>query len=210
MPLPFILFDLDNTLYPAESGLMCEMGRRMSLFVADFLSVDLETAEAMRNTRGAEFGTTLEWLRGIHGLDDPEPYLRTVHPEDVECFVSPDPHLRAFLLSLPNEYALFTNSPLEHAHRTLTALELADLFPHIWDLRRMGFEGKPARAAFELILGDLKLRPDEALLVDDSEDNLAAFQKLGGHILDTNDRNPSSWTVELAECLENWKVHSIG
>ncbi len=204
MTLPFILFDLDNTLYPAESGLMQEMNRRMSLFVSELLSVDLETANAMRQARGSEFGTTLEWLRSFHGLQDPESYLKAVHPQDVDRMVSPDPQLRKFLLSLSNEYVLFTNSPLEHAQRTLSALGVADLFPRIWDLRRMGFEGKPSFSAFQLILNDLDLRPSETLLVDDNEYNLAAFGDLGGHVFDTKDRNPSSWTVELAEYLASW------
>ena len=203
MAEPFILFDLDNTLYPPESGLMREMDRRMTLFVADWLSVDVETAGEMRRERGPRFGTTLEWLREYHGLEDPEPYLKAVHPEDVARIVSPDPGLRAFLLSLPNEYVLFTNSPLEHARRTLAALAIDDLFPRIWDLRRMGFEGKPSRSAFELILGDLGLAPCEALLVDDNRDNLSAFRDLGGNAFDTKDRSPSSWTVELAEFLAN-------
>jgi putative hydrolase of the HAD superfamily len=202
MAEPFILFDLDNTLYPADSGLMCEMDRRMTLFVAEYLSMDFETAEANRRAREPRFGTTLEWLRGLHGLEDPEPYLRTVHPADVERLIPPDPGLREFLANLPNGFALFTNSPLEHAQRTLDALGVSDLFSSIWDLRRMGFKGKPSRKAYDLILGDLGLRPSEALLVDDNRDNLEAFSELGGNVFDPGLRGPSSWIDGLAEHME--------
>ena len=201
MPVRMVLFDLDNTLYPPDAGGRPEMNRRMSLFVADYLGVSLEEARAMRRGIPEVFGTTLQWLRVCHRLHDPTPYIDAVHPEDMDNWVSADPELRSFLMDLPVDYVLFTNSPLEHADRTLRALGLRDLFPRIWDLRRMGYLGKPDPHAYERILGDLGLHPRDAMLVDDSGANLAAFTRMGGQVVSAEDRNASAWMAELADRL---------
>ena len=201
MPLPMVLFDLDNTLYPPESGVMPEMNRRMSLFVAEYLGVSVEEARDLRQGKPEVFGTTLQWLRVCHSLHDPTPYIDAVHPADMHNWVSANPDLRRFLEHLPADYVLFTNSPLEHADRTLRALGIRDLFPRIWDLRRMGYRGKPDRIAYERILGDLGLHPRDALLVDDNLANLEAFTRMGGRVVSADGRDAPAWMADLAECL---------
>lgn len=201
MALPFIFFDLDNTLYPPDSGVMPEMNRRMSIYVADYFGISTEDALRMRRGKTDLFGTTLQWLRVCHNLTDPESYLASVHPTDMESWVDPDPVLRQFLLRIPSDYALFTNSPIEHAHRTLRALELEDLFPRIWDLRRMGYRGKPDRIAYERILGDLGLHAGETLLVDDNQANLDAFTALGGQVVSAVGLTSEQWMPVLASEL---------
>ena len=201
MPPPTVLFDLDNTLYPPDSGVMPEMNRRMSLFVADYLGVSVDEAREMRRGKPQVFGTTLQWLRVCHSLHDPTPYIDAVHPADMDNWISVNPKLRTFLEDLPVDYVLFTNSPLEHARRTLSALGIDDLFPRIWDLRRMGYRGKPDRIAYERILGDLGLHPRDALLVDDSRANLDAFSRMGGQVVSAEDRRVEDWMEELADRL---------
>ena len=201
MKAPFILFDLDNTLYPSSSGVLQEMNRRIGVFCADYFGVDEDEANAMRADMHTIFGTTLQWLRVCHGMMDPEPFIQAIHPVNMESFVNPDPALRSYLKDLPGDYVLLTNSPMEHAERTLKALNLADLFPRIWDLRRMGYRGKPHREAYERVLGDLGLRADEALLVDDNKANINGFRSLGGRVLTVYDMPISCWMNELTELL---------
>jgi len=202
MAAPFVLFDLDNTLYPASAGVLPEMNRRIGRFVADFFDVPMDEAERLRRIRPDRYGTTLQWLRICHGLTDPEPFIDAVHPADMAAFVEPDPELRDFLGRLAADFVLFTNSPREHAERTLDALDLADLFPRIWDLRRLGYRGKPHRCAYERVLGDLGLRPQDAILVDDSPANIAGFRNLGGRVLFVDDVPPASWIRDLSAALE--------
>ena len=197
MARPFVLFDLDNTLYPPATGLLSEMNRRIGRFVAGYFGISLEEAEEMRRGKPALFGTTLQWLRICHGLMDPEPYIEAIHPIDMNAWVEPDPQLRTFILELPVDYVMLTNSPMEHALRTLKALKLEDLFPRIWDLRRLGYRGKPHKEAYERILGDLGLMASETLLVDDSPDNIKGFEELGGEVLSASGIPSSVWMPRL-------------
>lgn len=187
MRYPFILFDLDNTLYPASSGILSEINRRILRFVAEYLNIDEQQADALRHGQIGRYGTTLQWLRVCHGLSNPEPFIRAVHPDNINNYVEPLPELREMLENLPGPYALLTNSPKEHADRVLSALGIPDLFPQIWDLRRLGFRGKPQRSAYERVLGDIGILPNEAILVDDSPANIAGFQAVGGKTLFVDD-----------------------
>ncbi len=72
MNSPFIFFDLDNTLYPASSGVLQEMNRRIGVFCSDYFGINEDDANTMRRGKHALFGTTLQWLRVCHGLLDPE------------------------------------------------------------------------------------------------------------------------------------------
>jgi len=203
MKLPLILFDLDNTLYPPESGVLQEINRRIGIFCAGYFGIGVEEANEMRRGMHLVYGTTLQWLRVCHGMNDPEPYIKAIHPEDMSSFVSPDPQLRFFLSELPVDYVIFTNAPMEHARRTLKALNLNDLFPRVWDLRSMSYQGKPHRDSYELILGDLGLKAGDALLVDDSEVNIEGFEKLGGRVLPVGNLSISAWMKKLSILLES-------
>ncbi len=202
MKLPFLLFDLDNTLYPPSSGVLQDMNRRIGKFCADYFGVDVSVADDMRRDKHMIYGTTLQWLRVCHGLKDPEPYIRAIHPVNIDAYVQADPDLRSFISGIPADYVLFTNSPMEHARRTLKALNLDDLFPRIWDLRRMGYRGKPHRESYERILGDLGLRADEAILIDDNEANISGFKSLGGRVLPVGHIPISQWTKQLIVLME--------
>lgn len=197
MDFPFIFFDLDNTLYPASSGVLQEMNRRIGVFCAKYFGISEDEANIMRKGQHHSFGTTLQWLRVCHGLMDPEPYIEAIHPVNIEDFIKPDPQLRSFISTLPKDYVLLTNSPMEHALRTLKVLDLEDLFPRIWDLRRMGYRGKPQKEAYEMVLGDLGLKASETILVDDNGANLNGFTELGGKVLPVHDEPISNWMKKL-------------
>ena len=42
------IFDLDNTIYPANSGLFKRVERRMTMFVQNHLGIDYEPAYALQ------------------------------------------------------------------------------------------------------------------------------------------------------------------
>ncbi|RLC55987.1 MAG: pyrimidine 5'-nucleotidase, partial [Chloroflexota bacterium] len=48
MALKFIIFDLDDTLYSRESGLMQEVGRRIQIWLCHHLGLTWEEAVALR------------------------------------------------------------------------------------------------------------------------------------------------------------------
>jgi putative hydrolase of the HAD superfamily len=190
----YIVFDLDNTLYPSSLGLDEEMVERIGRFVAQYLGLSDEKARALRSERSSQYGTTLEWLIAEKGLDDIEAYYAAVHPDGEEARLEPDPKLRAFLERLPVPAAILTNAPMEHAERVLRKLDLEGLFSHIFDIRWNGLKGKPAESAFKRVLQALGMKSDEVLFIDDLPSYVEGFVRLGGHgvLLDERDLHAGS------------------
>ena len=111
MKFTHLLFDMDNTIYPASSAMNDGITRRMLECVADFFKCDMERAVELRKERIIHYSTTLEWLRD-EGLTDIEGFLAHVHPENEADELLEQPGLRDFLLSLPY--------PKSILHRTST------------------------------------------------------------------------------------------
>ena len=105
------VFDLDNTLYPAECDLFAQIDVRMSEYVARALSIDVEAARITQKQYLVEHGTTLNGLMTVNGLD-PGPYLDYVHDIDLSP-VAPDPELArlAFHQAVTSSQRLLRESP---------------------------------------------------------------------------------------------------
>lgn len=188
----YILFDLDNTLYPSSFGLEEQVSQRIQQFTAGFLGCTAEEARQRRQDRIHLYGTTLEWLMAEEGLSDIEAYYSVIHPEGEADTLEPSAEIRAFIQSLPIPSAILTNSPMEHAQRILRKLEMENLFTHIFDIRWNGLKGKPRQEAFHRPLNVLGLPAQEVLFVDDFPSYVEGFIHIGGQgvLLDEQDR----WT----------------
>ncbi len=178
-----ILFDLDNTLYPASSGLDREIDRRMTVFTARYLGISEQEAHLLRKTDARRHGTTLQWLREVYGFHDIEEYIVEVHPQNVSSFLSYDPRLAEMLSQLPYPKAILTNSPIEHAERVLECLKVRFYFDAVLDIRFNQFRGKPYPEAYRQAAHMLGTRIEEVLFIDDLPPYLTAFKALGGHPL---------------------------
>jgi len=177
----YLLFDLDNTLYPSSSGLDREIDRLMTLFVADYLGVPPEEARRRRKSDAVPFGTTLTWLREAHGFRDEDRYLEAVHPLNVEDFIAYDPELPALLDRIDLPKIVLTNSPIEHAERVLARLGIADRFIRIIDIRYNRFCGKPHREAFDNGVSAVGASSaEEVLFIDDLPRYVLPFLEIGG------------------------------
>jgi pyrimidine 5'-nucleotidase len=94
------VFDLDNTLYPAECDLFAEIDTRMTDFVARLTGLERLEARKLQKHYYATYGTTLSGLMTEHGLD-PAEFLHYVHEIDLSPL--PDlPHLRAAIAPHPH------------------------------------------------------------------------------------------------------------
>ena len=175
-----LLFDLDNTLYPASSGLDREIDQRMTAFTARYLGIPEKEAHTLRKTDARLFGTTLQWLREVYGFHDIEEYIQAVHPPEVSQFIRFDPKLVQMLEELPFPKAVLTNSPREHAERVLNCLKITDYFNAVFDIRFNSFRGKPYPEAYQRAVNYLGTKINEVLFVDDLPPYLTAFQALGG------------------------------
>lgn len=177
----FILFDLDNTLYPASSGLDRAISHLMSDFVADYLRITWEEAHLLRKTVAVPFGTTLQWLRLAYGFHDMDAYFEAVHPKNLEDYIPYDPALEATLESISLPKAILTNSPIEHARRVLSRLQVEKYFPRVFDIRYNKFRGKPYSDAYHNVIREIGEDIKHVLFVDDLPHYILPFRNLGGH-----------------------------
>jgi putative hydrolase of the HAD superfamily len=170
------VFDLDNTLYSANAGLLSAIESRICLFVQRELALEHETAWKVQKEYFHRYGTTLRGLMNKHGTD-PEHYLSFVN--DVQLDLAPDPHLRAGLERLPGRRVVFTSNCGRHAERVLDRLQIAHLFDDIFDMRSTGFVAKPKRAAYEAALRHGVIATSGAAMFDDLSVNLEIPASLG-------------------------------
>ena len=85
------LFDLDNTLYPAESGFMGEIVVRMTDFVEKVTGLPREEAFKLQKTYLAEHGLTLKGMMLNHAST-----LPSSMPFSTTCRWRPWPMTRRF------------------------------------------------------------------------------------------------------------------
>lgn len=171
------VFDLDNTLYPAEARLFELIDDRMTAFVAQTLGVDPEEAGRLRRTYWQRYGTTLAGLMAHHGID-PWPFLEAVHDIPLDRLV-PDPVLAGRIAALPGRRIVHTNGSAPYARRVLAARGLAGLFDAVYGVEDAGFHPKPRAEAFAAVAARDGLDPTRAAMFEDDARNLAVPHALG-------------------------------
>jgi putative hydrolase of the HAD superfamily len=167
----YLIFDLDETLYPRDSGLLQEINRRISEFISKLLDIPFSDAIVMREDLNHKYGTTLRGLQADYQIDVDE-YLRYVHEIPLEEYIDPAPWLRKILISIPLEKVIFTNSDIVHAISVLERLGVRDLFSLIFDVRAMDFQNKPSPQVYIALLKKLRAKGSQCIFVDDSIRNL--------------------------------------
>ena len=72
------IFDLDNCLYPASTGLFALIDERMGAYIQRLLGVEAAEAKRIQKHHFHTHGTTLAGLMKDHGVD-PHDFLEDVH-----------------------------------------------------------------------------------------------------------------------------------
>jgi putative hydrolase of the HAD superfamily len=171
------VFDLDNTLYPAESRVFAQIEARMTLFVQEFLGLDHDEARKVQKSYYRDHGTTLGGLMRVHGVD-PEPYLAFVHDIDLSVLEA-DARLADAIAKLPGRRFIFTNGCRHHAKRVLDRLAVSHLFDDHWDIRTIAFCPKPATESYRAVLSQVNADPGRTAFFDDIPRNLVPAHALG-------------------------------
>jgi putative hydrolase of the HAD superfamily len=172
------VFDLDNTLYPADCNLFAQIDRRMGEFIADHLGLPLEEAKVLRETYYYEHGTTLAGLVLLHGTP-PDAFLDYVHDIDLTA-VAPSPDLRSALQALPGRKFIFTNGSRKHAEAVAARLGVAGLFEDICDIHALDYiYPKPMREAYERFVKAHDVVSRQAAMFDDLPHNLETAHRIG-------------------------------
>jgi putative hydrolase of the HAD superfamily len=173
-----ILFDLDETLYPARTGVMDRFRDLMLHYMRSHLNLTAGEAEALRRTYFQTYGTTMRGLQLNHGID-PDEFLDFVHDIPLEEYLAPNPELDTALAHLPQQKVVFTNASREHAERVLALLDIRRHFSRIVDVRDMGYESKPQPAAYRRVCALLGVPPHDCVLVEDNVRNLLPAKAAG-------------------------------
>lgn len=171
------LFDLDNTLYPAETGFMKLIEVRMTDFVERRTGLPRDEALKLQKKYWTELGTTLAGLMAHHDVA-PEDFLDEVHDVSLDL-LEPDPRMIAALKRLPGRRLIFTNGAASHAERVLEKLGIADLMEDVFHIASADYLPKPALSTFQKMARDLRVDPRGACFFEDSEKNLAPAADLG-------------------------------
>lgn len=171
------LFDLDNTLYPAESGFMGEIERRMTAYVGRVTGLPRDEAYKLQKTYLAEYGLTLRGLVEHHGVE-PAEFHTIFHDMSLEALAQ-DAELVAAISRLPGRRLIFTNADDFHARRVLEHLGLANLFEDIFHIGSADYVPKPNIAAFEKLNDAHGIDPKTTAFFEDSERNLKPAADLG-------------------------------
>jgi putative hydrolase of the HAD superfamily len=171
------IFDLDNCLYPASSGLFELIDERMGAYIQRLLDCDPVEARRVQKAHFHAHGTTLAGLMKEHDVD-PHDFLDDVHAvalDRVQC----NPRLASLLPRLPGRRFVFTNGDASYARRVLEQIGLSGQFDDLHDIHASSYRPKPDPHGYALLCERFGIDPQQALLVDDMAQNLAPAKRLG-------------------------------
>jgi putative hydrolase of the HAD superfamily len=171
------VFDLDNCLYPASTGLFSLIDERMGAYIERLLGCDPEEAKRVQKAHFHAHGTTLAGLMKEHRID-PLDFLTDVHDIPLDR-VKADERLARLLPRLPGRRFVFTNGDAPYARRVLEAIGVETHFDDLHDIHASSYRPKPDPHGYALLCERFGIDPAHALLADDMVQNLAPAKQLG-------------------------------
>lgn len=171
------VFDLDNTLYPADSDLWPKIDARITLWIMARYGLDGLTARAMQKFYYEHYGTTLRGLMETDAID-PETFLAFVHDIDRTSIVA-NPDLASAIRALEGRKLVLTNGSRHHAEKTAEALGLHGLFEDVFDIVSGNLVPKPEPEAYHRFLERHAVEPRRAVIFEDIPRNLVVPKALG-------------------------------
>ena len=159
------VFDLDNTLYPPDSGIWPKINEKITLFLVDLFGLDGLSAQALHRYYYMQHGTT---LRGLleENIDGAERFLEFVHDIDRSA-LRPDPVLAREVGRLRGRKLIFTNGSRNHAILTARQLGLDGLFEDAFDIIAASLVSKPAEAAYRAFCNCYDVDPRRTAMFED-------------------------------------------
>ena len=171
------IFDLDNTLYSADSGIFQQVHTLMGKFVSAHLNIDIKKAKELQRKYYRQHGTTLRGMMDNHNVD-PDHFLSEVHQLDYSI-VGPNFKLNRELKKLTGRKIIFTNANRQHTEDILNRLELTNLFDEIFDIKTANYIPKPESSPYEQIISEFNIDPITTIMFDDIAKNLVPAKNVG-------------------------------
>jgi putative hydrolase of the HAD superfamily len=173
----FWIFDLDNTLYPAQCRLFDQVDRRIGLYIEQLLKLDPEAARALQKQYFRDHATTLKGLMVNYRID-PAHFLDFVHQIDVSG-VAVDEALDRAIDALPGRKLIYTNGSVAHARNIMSRLGINRHFNDIFDIAAANYVPKPDAESFGRLIEAHGIEPKRAAMFDDMPRNLKPAADLG-------------------------------
>ena len=174
----YILFDLDDTLYPREAGVMDAIIERMLSYMVHKVKIPLDDVQTKRHDYYQRYGTTLRGLMTEENVD-PDEFLDYVHDVNLADFFGVSPPLDRMLATIPLRKAIFTNADVPHSERVLDTLDVRHHFERIFDIKAVNYQAKPDPLAYRHVLDLLGVPGSACIMVEDSPRNLIPAKDLG-------------------------------
>ena len=174
-----VFFDLDDTLYPASSGLWQAIKARMNDYMRERVGIPESEIPRLREKYFMQYGTTLRGLQANHqvNVDD---FLAYVHDLPLRDYLTPDPIQHKIIATLGTQNLIFTNADISHARRVLTTLQLEACFESIVDVNAVAPYCKPMPESFEIAMklaGETD--PTRCVMLDDLPRTTRAARDFG-------------------------------
>ena len=171
------VFDLDNTLYAADSDLWPKIDQRITLYVMQLFGEDGMSARALQKYYYQRYGTTLRGIMEENGVD-PAHFLDFAHDIDRSALAA-DPALSEAIGALPGRKLILTNGSRGHAEATATKLGILHHFEDIFDIVAGDYLPKPEVQTYKRFFDRHGIEPKRSAMFEDLERNLAPAHAAG-------------------------------
>ena len=171
------IFDLDNTLYPAESNLFNQVAEKIGIFVSKKLQLDIKAAKKEQKRLYFSYGSTLRGLMEEYNIE-PNYFLDFVHDIDYSV-LKKDVKLESILYKLPGRKLIYTNGSKKHASNAIERLGVKKNIDSIFDIVDADFLPKPNPDSLLKFVINYKIKPSSALFAEDIVVNLKPAALIG-------------------------------
>lgn len=173
-----LIFDLDNTLYPPQSGLLSTVSGRISKYIMSRLDLCEDDAHQMREEYRSRFGITLTGLLNLHQID-PNDFDQFVYDIDYAQKLNTDESLYQILNTNHLTKIVYTNAGKRHAGIVLEKLGLTHCFDQVVAIEDLDFLAKPTSDSFHKFIQITGTDPKTSIFFEDSIDNLETAKTFG-------------------------------
>lgn len=175
--IEYWIFDLDNTLYPAENNLFSQIDKRMGSFISQAFDLSHNEARSLQKKYFHEHGTTLKGLMIEHNIQ-PQDYLDYVHDINFDV-LQRDNALNEAIKNLNGVKIIYTNASRDYALKVMEKIGIETIFNDVFDIESAEFNPKPDPKSYSKLVRDLGIDPEKSVMVEDIARNLIPASKMG-------------------------------
>lgn len=171
------VFDLDNTLYNAETCIFRQFGKKETVLLERLHTRTGEDIEAIKRNYMSRYGSIMLGLQS-DGLLHPREFLEFVHDVDLSNILPCEKTIEG-VSNLRGRKIIFTNGPRFFAEAVLDKLKIFSLFDGLYTIEDADYAPKPATATYADFIKKQSIVPEDSCMIEDSSTNLKPAHALG-------------------------------